>query len=49
MSKMGSTAKTTAKARSKKSSNNDMLDVVTGLMDGVDAGDILKLAGLLMK
>lgn len=48
MSKMGSTAKTTAKAR-KKSSGNDMLDVVTGLMDGVDAGDLIKLAGVLMK
>ena len=50
MSKMGSTAKTTAKAKQKSSkSNADMLDVVTGLMDGVDAGDILRLASVLMK
>lgn len=47
MSKMGSTAKT-AKATS-KSSSNDMLDIVTGLMDGVDAGDVIKIVSKLMK
>lgn len=40
MSKMGSTA--TAK-KSSKSSSNDMLDIVGGLLDGVDAGDVLKI------
>ena len=47
MSKMGSTAKT-AKATS-KSSSSDMLDIVTGLMDGVDAGDVLKIVSKLIK
>lgn len=46
MSKMGSTAKN-AKASS-KSSSNDMLDIVTGLMDGVDAGDVLKIVSKLI-
>ncbi|MBQ6389792.1 MAG: DUF937 domain-containing protein [Mogibacterium sp.] len=45
MSKMGSTAKTTAKTRG----SDDMLSVVGGLLDGVDATDVLKLAKLLMK
>ena len=45
MSKMGSTAKSTAK----KKGSDDMLDVVGGLLDGVDAGDVIRLAGLLLK
>ena len=45
MSKMGSTAKSTAK----KKGSDDMLDVVGGLLDGVDAGDVLRLASLLLK
>lgn len=46
MSKMGSTAQT-AKASS-KSSSNDMLDIVGGLLDGVDAGDVLKIVSKLI-
>ena len=45
MSKMGSTAKSSAR----KSGSDDMLSVVGGLLDGVDAGDVIKLAGLLLK
>ena len=45
MSKMGSTAKSSAK----KSGSDDMLSVVGGLLDGVDAGDVIKLASLLLK
>ena len=45
MSKMGKTAKTqTAKAGS-----NDMFSVVGGLLDGVDAKDVVNILGLLMK
>lgn len=45
MSRMGSTAQTTAKKRG----SDDMVSVVGGLLDGVDATDVLKLAKLLMK
>lgn len=45
MTKMGSTAKTTAK----KKGSDDMMSVVGGLLDGVDASDVIKLAGLLLK
>lgn len=45
MSKMGSTA--TAKKNS-KSGSSDMLEIVSGLMDGVDAGDVLKIVGKLI-
>ena len=45
MSKMGQTAKTeTAKAGS-----GDMMRVVGGLLDGVDAKDVVNLLGVLMK
>ena len=45
MSKMGQTAKTeTAKAGS-----GDMMKVVGGLLDGVDAKDVVNLLGVLMK
>lgn len=45
MSKMGKTAKTqTAKAGS-----NDMFSVVGGLLDGVDAKDVVNILGMLMK
>jgi len=45
MSKMGQTAKTeTAKAGS-----GDMMKVVGGLLDGVDAKDVVNLLGMLMK
>lgn len=45
MSKMGSTA--TQKKAASKSSSNDMIDIVGGLLDGVDAGDVLKIVGKL--
>ncbi len=45
MSKMGNTARTSAQ----KSDSSDMLGVVGGLLDGVDAGDVIKLASLLLK
>ena len=45
MSKMGSTADSAAK----KTSSSDMLSVVGGLLDGVDASDVIKLAGLFLK
>jgi hypothetical protein len=45
MSKMGKTAqKETA-----KSSSGDMLSVVGGLLDGVDAKDVVNILGMLMK
>ena len=45
MSKMGQTAKTeTAKAGS-----GDMMRVVGGLLDGVDAKDVVNILGMLMK
>ena len=45
MSRMGKTAKTqTAKANS-----NDMLSVVGGLLDGVDAKDVVNILGMLIK
>lgn len=45
MSKMGKQAKTqTAKAGS-----NDMFSVVGGLLDGVDAKDVVNILGMLMK
>ena len=47
MSKMGSaTAKQSAK--SSKSSSNDMVDIVSGLLDGVDAGDVIKIVSKLI-
>ena len=45
MSKMGSQA--TAK-KAAKSSSNDMVDIVSGLLDGVDAGDVLKIVSKLI-
>ncbi len=45
MSKMGQTAKT----ETAKSSSGDMLKVVGGLLDGVDAKDVVNILGLLMK
>ncbi len=45
MSKMGNTARNSAQ----KSDSSDMLGVVGGLLDGVDAGDVIKLASLLLK
>ena len=48
MSKMGSTANKTAKASSSTSAG-DMLDIVSGLMDGVDASDVLKIVSKFLK
>lgn len=45
MSKMGKTAKT----ETAKSSSGDMMSVVGGLLDGVDAKDVVNILGLLMK
>ena len=45
MSKMGKTAQ----SKSKKKDASDMMSVVSGMLDGVDAGDVIKLAGLLLK
>jgi hypothetical protein len=45
MTKMGNTAQ----SKAKKSSSSDMMSVVGGMLDGVDAGDVIKLAGLLLK
>ena len=45
MSKMGKTAK----KETAKSSSGDMFSVVGGLLDGVDASDVVNILGLLMK
>ena len=45
MSKMGKTAKT----ETAKSSSSDMVSVVGGLLDGVDAKDVVNILGMLMK
>lgn len=45
MSKMGKTAKT----ETAKSSSGDMFNVVGGLLDGVDAKDVVNILGMLMK
>lgn len=45
MSKMGKTAQT----QTAKSSSGDMLSVVGGLLDGVDAKDVVNILGMLMK
>ena len=45
MTKMGNKAE----SKAKKDDTSDMLSVVGGLLDGVDAGDVIKLAGLLLK
>ncbi len=45
MSKMGKTAKT----QTAKSGSSDMFSVVGGLLDGVDAKDVVNILGLLMK
>ena len=45
MSKMGQTAKT----QTAKSSSGDMMSVVGGLLDGVDAKDVVNILGMLMK
>ena len=45
MSKMGQTAKT----QTAKSSSGDMMKVVGGLLDGVDAKDVVNILGMLMK
>ena len=45
MSKMGQTAKT----ETAKSSSGDMMKVVGGLLDGVDAKDVVNILGMLMK
>jgi hypothetical protein len=45
MSKMGSSAE----SKAKKNDTSDMMKVVSGMLDGVDAGDVIRLAGLLLK
>jgi hypothetical protein len=45
MSKMGQTAKT----ETAKSSSGDMMKVVGGLLDGVDAKDVVNILGMLIK
>ncbi len=45
MSKMGKTAKT----QSARSGSDDMFGIVGGLLDGVDAGDVIKIVSKLMK
>ena len=45
MSKMGQTAKT----ETARSSSGDMMKVVGGLLDGVDAKDVVNILGKLMK
>ena len=45
MSKMGSSAE----SKAKKNDASDMMKVVSGMLDGVDAGDVIRLAGLLLK
>lgn len=45
MSKMGKTAKT----ETAKSSSGDMMKVVGGLLDGVDAKDVVNILGMFMK
>ena len=45
MSKMGKTAKT----QTASSGSGDMLKVVGGLLDGVDAGDVIKIVSKLIK
>ena len=45
MSQMGKSAKKTAKS----SSSGDMLSIVGGLMDGVDASDVINIVGKLLK
>lgn len=45
MSKMGKTAK----AETAKSSSNDMMSIAGGLLDGVDAKDVVNILGMLMK
>ena len=45
MSKMGQTAK----KETEKSSSGDMVKVVGGLLDGVDAKDVVNILGMLMK
>ena len=45
MSKMGKTAKT----QTASSGSGDMLKVVGGLLDGVDAKDVVNILGMLMK
>ena len=46
MSKMGQTAKTQT---SQSGGSGDMLKVVGGLLDGVDAKDVINILGMLMK
>lgn len=43
MSKMGNTAK-----KSAKSSDDDMISIIGGLLDGVDASDVIKILGKLL-
>ena len=45
MSKMGKTAKT----ETAKSGSNDMVSIVGDLLDGVDAGDVIKIVSKLIK
>ncbi len=45
MSKMGKQAKT----QTAKASSSDMMSVVGGLLDGVDAKDVVNILGMLMK
>ena len=45
MSQMGKNAKSTAKSKG----SDDMLSIVTGLMDGVDASDVIRIPKKLMK
>ena len=47
MAKMGNNAETAKK--SSKSTGNDTLDIVMGLMDGIDTSDVIKIVGKLLK
>ena len=50
MSKMGKTAKAAnAQASGSNSGTGDMLKVVSGLLDGVDAKDVVNILGMLIK
>ncbi len=44
MSQMGKDAD----KKKSKGKNDDMIDIVTGLLDGVDVGDVLRIAGKLL-
>lgn len=48
MSQMGKKTESAAQA-AKKTGTGEMLDIVSGLMDGVDAGDVIKILGAFIK